>query len=281
MLQGRRPNAKPGFREQHPVGRHLLADFQGTRTAGLDQEAPQYLSVQLEDREARPALADAIPQDPAGQPVDLRSQSRRAIQSADRKLPDPRAQQPEKAGDVVYMRVRDEHVGDLVGDPCRQARSFTKIEQQTASRMAQPYMQQGVAEHAIDQVHAEHADAPDKPRSAGALSRRVRRNIRRRHIGERFCRKGLGRAQGPVRTTGRIPHQQCRPLARRGGEPGADDTVFDGHDLAHGDRAFAVEQRNLPPVPGRRNAAGRRRADDPESVEHETPLDCIGEAGVP
>ena len=108
--------------------------------AGLHHKAQQTLTMQLGDLETRSTIFDAVPQDTADQAVDIRRQARRTVHSADREFTNAGSQQPQKAGYMIHMGVRDEHIGDLVRDPRRQTCALAEIEQQAAPPVAQAHV---------------------------------------------------------------------------------------------------------------------------------------------
>ena len=164
--------------------------------------------MQLVHLEARPAVAHAIPEDAADQAIDVRGQARRSVQSAQRGLADARTQQPEKPGDMIDVRMGDEHVADLVGNARGQPCALTQVEQQAAPPVAQAYMQQWIAEHAVDEAHTEPAHPAGRSRPGHGRRGCMRRDIRRRQVGKPVCGKAFDCSKASIRVACGIAHKK-------------------------------------------------------------------------
>ena len=135
-------------------------------------------------------------------------QAGRTEQSAHAGFPDAGPQQPETSGDMVHMGMADKDIADLMGHPCRQAGAIAQVEQQAAALLAQPQMQQGVAENPVDQQREGRPD-PDQGPRAGVISRLgIGQDIRRRDKRQAAGTRGRGAAEATVGSALGVPNQQ-------------------------------------------------------------------------
>jgi hypothetical protein len=150
MIQYGSPHPKVGGIDQDPVG-NLFAPQVSKLFACLDTAAEQVFSMKLPELEHGGFRADSVPADAANEACDMPGKPRRTAESADSGRLDARAQKPKKSTDVVHVRVAHKDVAHLMYDLHRETAAVTEIQQQAVPALAQPDMQQRVAEETIDQ----------------------------------------------------------------------------------------------------------------------------------
>src|SRR5690606_41880264 len=106
------------------------------RITGADHESSRdTVRAELRHGEARRALPGAIPVHAVHETADVRRKTRRTVEPARRRHADPGAQQPQKARDVIDVRMSDEDIRDLMRNARAETMRLAEIEQERAAPM--------------------------------------------------------------------------------------------------------------------------------------------------
>jgi hypothetical protein len=220
------------------------------------------VAVQLRHLEDRAVVADPVPGDALDEVLDAVDHPRRAENAARAKGADARAEEPGETADVIDVRVAHEDVGDLVRHPRRQPPGIAEVEEQAAFPVAQPHVQEGVAEHPTDEGGPRPAHVARHRGAARVGGERRRGHLLGRSPGAHASADARGRLQQALRVAHGVADEEAgrrQRAVRR--HPHRQHLACEADDLPQlHSPSGGVEEPRLPPDPRLRRIHRRRRS---------------------